>query len=381
MIDASDLILLDLKEMKKIVGGDLLESLPPRQNKFMEQVIAYNKQKQTKSFYDFSYDKYNKKKQNKDALSNAIRVNKTRVNSYIKSFNLYVDKNFKINKIKISSFKFMTKELLKMLKNKHIKSISIFDAYNNDNKTKIFNEKSLSILKKVLKYENSITIITIFNNSNTKQFYKSLMEYQEDLENTSNLEILYIREPLVPQTSIVYALIEAKDIKTKTDNNYILYYETSTSFSAITPVDIHLPFTTKFYELLERRFNYFFKNTRLRKNNNIIPITLELFVHNFSNLVNKLLNEIKWVKNSKFNSEKEIRLEINNLIGKLKKIKIAYPSSNYSNILLYQQIKMLEITLLLKINKKLEYTRKTSKMILNSGIMKDIYTDFEELNM
>jgi len=377
MIDDIDLTKLEEKEINTLKLNKLFSSSSKnQQTSLMQIILEYNSQKDN-VFYSF-FDFYCKKipmectdTEKKDKLQKSIRVRKSRLNTYIKEYNLYVDKNYFIYSINITSLSFLKKEILDMFKNKHISSIRIFDSYQEENKNLIFDSLFKKILEKMLFNDKEIQIISIFNNEETKEFYKDLLIKYAQNNNDAYLDIKFIRKPFVQSSSMLYALITDTN-----DNEYIFYYEKVTQWAVVTKVSKNETFSQKFHQLLDNRFRHYAHDKELRDTNDIIPVTLDLLNEDFFKSTENLILDLEELLFSEETNKKVISEKINEAIYNLKKIQIAFPNTFYVNSILYYHIKLVEISLLLK-NTSLPNTRGVLKQLIESDLTKSIYINLK----
>jgi len=397
LIDESNLIELSSTEIKeeekKFI---LLSSSKNKQTKLLENIFEFNLQNTYNDFLEFFCEKNKKNcKDEKDKVNliNLLKVRKSRLNSDIKTFNLYVNKHYILYKINVATFLYFEKELRKILKGKLIASLRIFDSFQGENKPLFLNKNSKNFLFNMLAHENrNIQIISILNNEETKNYFKDLLEYHTKHKNKSSLSVKYLRKAFSQSSSMFYALITDTE-----KNDYIFYYESITNWLVVTPVDKKYTFTIKFNELLESRFEFYFDDKELHKNNEVLDVTLELFkgkfedktkllIDNLEEFITNDLEEIirrkptgKVCKNKTIVQYKSdlIKEKINIFIRDLKKIKIAFPNAYYSNMLLFQQIRQIEILSLLKISNNLPNTEIILKQLIESDLIKTIYNEFE----
>ena len=376
MIDNINLIKLDNKEIEELERHSLFDSSKSnKQLELMTDIIEFNKQSVTKDFFIYFCLKYKNKcidEKTKNKLEVNLRVRKSRLNNYIKKFKLEIDKQYHILKIEVSLFQNLSNELILMLGNKKISSVKIFDSYQEENKNKILNKKLSIIFKNMLKFERSIHIISIFDNEDTKNFYKGLLTTYETFNNNSFLEILYLRKPFVQSSSMIYALITDED-----NNDYIFYYEAITDWSVVTPVNRNLEFTIKFNQLLERRFNFYLNEKMLKETNEIIRVSLDLFQDSFEYKTKNIIEDIKELLVSQITNQGTIKREINLLIHKLKKIKLAFPSAYNAQYTIFYHIKLVEIILLIKANNSLPHTKNVLKQCIESGLSQKLYYEIK----
>lgn len=366
MLDESNLIPLKEEQLSEL---NISDSLPTQQRLLYEVIISFSLQKEKKDFLFFYREKINDFEENDDVLLNKIRVNKSRLNTSLKEFDLYIDKSFKIYKINTMSLEFLKNEASKIMKN-HIKHIKIYDAYTGIEKDNFLSEEVKNILKSMIKNDNelnnkNVEIISILNNSHTKDFYKELLEYQNNL-NKNTIKIKYIRNTFVQSSSLFYVLIT--DIE---NNNFIIYWEKITKWSVVSKVEKETTFSQKFFKLLEERFDYYFLdiNGELHLENEVIDISVNSFKNNFLEETTKLIKELEksiFIKN-------DYEMIFHNLVKNIKELKISFPEEEDTIKILLHFVKLAEIS------HKLENTTKTTNIadlmtqIINSQIHLKIY--------
>jgi len=344
-------------------------------------------QKNEKDFFNFYIDKRKLTidyPTSKTELLSKLSVRKSRLNSKLKPYNLYIDKQYKINKVNTESLKHIFKSIKNAVKN-DIVSLRIFDSYidspdtNENIKEKIFSIELLKFLTKILSYNNHIVeIISIFNNENTKNFMKGLLENYSKLNTNSELSLHYVRKPLIQSSSLIYALIT--DI---IGDEYVLYYETATNWFVVIPVKKEVNFSDKFWHLLNSRFSYYIHDEKLQYNNEVLPVTLDIFEINFFDATEELienLNKLLHTDYKKLTSKKAkelIALEINQSINELKRIKIAFPQTNKGNSILYHHIKLVELVLLLRLDNELFNTREIVEQLFEVNLTKELCSELE----
>ena len=389
--DEPDLSVLSGLEISKME----LENIFSSTNKILSKPellfkdILDFQQTNEKDFFNFYIEKrkliiYDHK--SKTELLSKLSVRKSRLNSKLKPYNLYIDKQYQINKVNTESLKHMFKSIKNAVKN-DIVTLKIFDSYidtpdSNENiKEKIFSIELLKFLTKILSYDNHIVeIVSIFNNENTKNFMKGLLENYSKLNTNSELSMHYIRKPLIQSSSLIYALIT--DI---IGDEYVLYYETATNWFVVIPVKKEVNFSDKFWHLLNSRFSYYTNDEKLQYNNEVLPVTLDMFEINFFDATEELIENLNKLlhtdyKNLTSTSKKAkelIALEINQSINELKRIKIAFPQTNKGNSILYHHIKLVELVLLLRLDNELFNTREIVAQLFEANLTKKLCSELE----
>lgn len=299
-------------------------------------------------------------------LLNNLRVKKKRLNDLLEE-NFEIDRNYHIYQIKENSLENMIKDATNILDCNKIIEIKIFDTYTNKNKILAFNDYYKNKLKNILKSNGKVEFISVFDTDKTKDFCKDLLSFNK--ESDYDLEIKYIRKPIHQSYGLLYMLLTDNE-----SNNYIVYFEETTRWSVTTLVT-KKDFTSEFYSLLETRFDHFFTDKKLNGSNEIINVTLDLFQDKIEfedNLkVIKLIQNMKSTLNQTNCSKKEIASKTNMSILMLKELRIIYPKMNYTNMVLFYYIKLIEIVFIAQKNK----THKTT-FIFNQldsfGIIKNL---------
>jgi len=371
-----------------------------RQVELLKSVIEFSSVEDI-GFLEFFCTKHSNDCSDKtnDTIHKTLNVRRSRLNKELQVLNLYVDKDYRLNKINTTSFEYMQKQLISLINNKYIKHVRIFDSLidtqNGSIKEQLFGKELENFLKRFLNFDdNKLEVVSIFDNEYTRDYYKRILRYHY----RKNLQsILSINCKYKPFPSILYALITDEN-----NNKYIFYYEKLTSWSVVEKVETSLDFSEKFWELLERRFEYYSNDSSLKKYNEIIPVELDLFELDFFESTEDLIEDInELLKNNRLNSllnEEDIKLEISKLIKKLINIKIAFPKTRQGHNILYYHIQIVETLLLLKINpNKYKNTREVLTLIdeleltnnicenLSEEVKKDKYIlnakSFENINL
>lgn len=375
--------LLDLKEIQGLQDNEKHTFLQ-RDNKQVQlyrDVMEYNLSNHDNFYNFYCYYHPDECSTYKSNLPNNLNVRRSRLNRDLKSINLNVDKNYKLNKINTASMEYMQHTLISLIGHRYVKSVRIFDSFidnaNEPIKEKLLSNQLYNFLKKLLVHKDrNLEIISVFENENTINFYKNILKFYGKSKKVSNLSMDYINKPLA---SIIYALITDDD-----DNNYIFYYEKVTEWSAVTEVTKDLHFSEKFWQLLEQRFEHYSSDETLKSCNEIIPVTLDLFKNDFFDSTENLIFNIKELLNSYINANEtnkntqKIKDEINKLTNDLIKIKIAFPKSKKGYDLLYHHMKLAETLLLLKTDiNELTNTREIIEQIYESDLTTQICKGIE----
>ena len=374
-MNQNSLLVLDEKELVNIES--FLGSI---KSTFLTEIITYTKLAPNMDFITYSGD---------GKSLNTIQISKTRLNKKLRYYNYFVDKNYILKKINTLSPSYIFSEIEKLFKNmktESIKSIKVFDAYTQTNKKdKVF--KSINLIFKNILNQNieikdtEIKILSNFNNekignfgqTETKDFLKRLLIRYEDL----NIDLRYMRESLIFDSSLFYILIIDNN-----DNEYIYYIETITEFVTIAKVDNTTLSTSNFFKMLDKRFEYYFDQDGLNgllEKSSILKISLDTLNQDkeidFQNKIIELINDITlFVKDSKQKSSITIQKEINDLIKKLKVIKVLFPASVQVNNIMYNYIKISEIIAKLTTSNDFPQTRDTLKKIINKRLEDEVHT-------
>lgn len=368
-------IKLKLHEIEKLEKKNIFDNsnVQIELKNFFIDVINFNKADLSISFYDFYSESHKKNIFQKDSkkILNKLRVQKSRLNTYLKKHSYSIDRYYRITYIGNMSLETLLTESKEQLSGLKIKKIKIFDSYQNENKNFIFSHEHQIFLEKIMENESAcVEIISIINDETTKDFTNNLLSFNFEHKNLYNLNIQYIQKPIVKSLSLIYILLIDDN-----NNKYIIYYEDITKWSVITKVSDNIVFTEKFYQLLETRFNYFLNDDELKKYHEVIPINLNIFKGHFSEKVQLLTIGMERLLSSKLKNiqAKEIIDKSNLLMIQLKKIKIAFPKMNYAYMVLYHYIKLIEIYSLLKVNKEsIPNTEITLKELNSMDIIKDL---------
>lgn len=364
--EESSLILISNEELSELKISDSF--LPPQQKILYDIIINFNSQKEETEFLSFYKRNSNYFNENDDTLLGKIRVNKSRLNHSLKDYDLFIDKSFKLYKINTMSLVFLKNEASKIIK-KHIKSIKIYDAYSGVEKDNFLSEEIKNIFKSMIKHDDknnskSIEIISILNNTHTKEFYKEILDYQNTL-NKNTINIKYIRNTFVQSSSLFYVLVNDVD-----NNNYIIYWEKITKWSVLTKVSPETAFSEKFYNLLNERFDYYFLdiNGELHETNEVIDVSLDTFKNDFLYETAQLIKELK---ESLF-LEDGCKTRFHALIKRLKDIQISFPNEEDSIRIIFHFIKLAEISFKLK-ESNISNIENLIIQIINSQVHLKIY--------
>lgn len=370
--------LTEMQELEEISSSSVLSTTL---SELLIEVIKYNQEENlTISFYEYYcthiYPSHCNSKNEKDKLINNLRVKRTRLNKELNAYNFSLDTDFKIHKQYNISLNNTILEARNKLSGVHIKSIKLYDAYTSHDKFLIFNEEVKDLLKKILIYKGDIQIISCIDTEPTRDFLKDLLFFAEEKMLTNYLQVKYIHKPIIHASSMMYVLL------TDTNNNkYIVYYEDITKWSVAELVSPNILFANKFFTLLNTRFDHYFDNEELMQNNDIVPISLDIFSTDFNESIKKLINEMYLLISSNENLEdSQIKNKINHLIGVQKKLKIAFPKMNNNSAILYHHIKLIEIVLLLESqNDILQNTKNILKEMLTIGFIDKLIVKLKSL--
>jgi len=310
----------------------------------------------------------------KDAL-NTLRVTKSRLNSYLEEKSLYsISRNYHIFIYGEVTLEQMSEEYFDFFKDKNIKikEMKIFDTYSvedNDKKpfdykNNLFNDRYKEEIKKVLSNNGKVSFISVFDSKENKNFIRDLLFFDN-----KNLNVKYIRKPSAQSLSLVYMLIEDYN-----GYKYIVYYDYISKWSLVTKVSKKIYFSEQFYEILLARFQNLFNNQELEKNNEIIPITFDMFEKNkkdedkdiFESHITNIVKDISNVMS--INDTEKLKVEVNLLILKLKKINVIYPQMYFSNLVIHYYIRLIEIIHLVEKNQK-KRTTFVFNQLLSKGII------------
>lgn len=251
--------------------------------KLLSEIITFHTKSSTSQKFIEYYKNKNGSKSTNDIL-NYLRVTKKRLIEYLEKYDYSLDKNYNLYKVCTLTLTQMAEQFYDFFKDIEIKDMKIFDTYLIEkDKHKLFNEKYTRMIKNTLSLGGSVSLLSVFESDETKNFCKDLLLLNSEVNN--NLIIKYIPEPSHHSSSLIYILItDTKGLR------YISYYENITNWSLVTLVDNDINFTEQFYDLLETRFNYFFNaKDKLENINKVIEVDKSLFNYGVNNENNGLM--------------------------------------------------------------------------------------------
>lgn len=318
----------------------------------------------------------------KDKFLANLRVQKGRLKDGLENYGYTLDKDFYIMK-KYFSVENTVDNINETLKNIRIKELKIFDFYLNKDKDKFLNSDRKKELLKILTKKGTVKVLSNFDSSATRDFYKKLLLTSDKKE--YDFSVKYLSKNILDNLSLIYCLIS--DMY---DNKYIIYYEDSISWYYFSKITLENEASYNFYNLLKNRFDYLFSNEKLKKSNSVISVDVEVFELDFDDEVLFITEKINTILSKNALSVDNIESEMYNLDLLYKNLRIAFPRSKYGSSILLHYIELIKIIYQLKKDSMLVKSRKVIRTLfskkfndsfsinIRSIIDKDDYLIFEE---
>lgn len=328
MFQIDDLIDITKDDIASLKNASIIPDSHPKLNEKFKSLLEYNEHSLTK------------KPLPEKLIKNINGVDLMNIRGYLQDYNeedstkiqnlKYFIKKDKIIRKKIdltlhdlcNAFNKNDKEtFFKEINGGKVVSIKIYDSYKNT----IEKDKSIPLLKRVLKNigkPEELSVLSIINTEDTHHFLKKLLD---EKSNEDTLTIKYIQDSKTSYIpSLFYMLIKYRNNK-DVYKNYLLYFEAETNWAVTSFVD-RADFSKQFLKLLDMRFE-----KKLRDDNSI-DFEKNIKEQVYEDDIDEIMNIMKNLLTIKPNKYKEYEKE---LINKINSLKITYPTIDIAHKFLY----------------------------------------------